>query len=624
MILKFHSIILHNFLSYGHAEIDLENKHYCLVSGQNNNPKDNALSNGSGKSTFGSAICWALTGETIQGLTSGIKNINVEEDLCYCTLDFSADENHFVITRYKNPKSDLKIKLNGEDISGKGIRESENVLAQYLPDLTSQLIGSIIIFGQGLPYKFTNNTPSGRKDVLEKLSKSDFMIQDLKNRIAARSKELAEKVRKVEDTILSKTSNKTLLETQVSQQQTVLNTLSQPVDFETKISELANKINELEGIISSNTMNIEAENTNSISFSDRLTEKLNAKGASTLNENNRFSKINSDYFNKKSELSSKISILSAEINRLKNIKDICPTCGQKIPNVVKPDTTSQEKELSEISSQLDSLNKNYNASNLEHNTLLNSISADYDKDISEINFQIKKIKDKISIYQRTITTSQASLFSLKSELNKVSLEKENHEKDIKNAQDKLIELSNSINILDQEILYNNKDKENLDTHIAIVNQMNTLVKRDFRGFLLNDIINFIDNKMREYAKEIFSTDDLHFSLNGNNIDILYCGKAFENLSGGEKQRIDIIIQFAIRDMMKQYLNFSSNILILDEIFDQLDVIGCSNILNLISNKLDDIESIFTISHRADELEIPADCQMAVVKNSQGVSNIKWA
>ena len=73
-MLNFKKVILHNFGSYGHAEVDLENKGICLVSGRNNYKKDNALSNGSGKSFLWSGICYALTGETISGLKSNLKN----------------------------------------------------------------------------------------------------------------------------------------------------------------------------------------------------------------------------------------------------------------------------------------------------------------------------------------------------------------------------------------------------------------------------------------------------------------------------------------------------------------------------------------------------------------------
>ena len=48
--IQFKKITLHNFGSYSHAEVNLENRGFCLVLGKNNCAKDNAESNGSGKS----------------------------------------------------------------------------------------------------------------------------------------------------------------------------------------------------------------------------------------------------------------------------------------------------------------------------------------------------------------------------------------------------------------------------------------------------------------------------------------------------------------------------------------------------------------------------------------------
>ena len=144
-MLKFKKIILHNFGSYGHAEVELNNKGICLVSGRNNYKKDNALSNGSGKSFLWSSICFTLTGETISGLKSNLKNINIEDDpTCYVTVEFLENADSYVVTRHIAPKSDLKINKNGTDISGKGIRESEKKLGEVLPDLTKDLIASTI------------------------------------------------------------------------------------------------------------------------------------------------------------------------------------------------------------------------------------------------------------------------------------------------------------------------------------------------------------------------------------------------------------------------------------------------------------------------------------------------
>ena len=73
--------------------------------------------------------------------------------------------------------------------------------------------------------------------------------------------------------------------------------------------------------------------------------------------------------------------------------------------------------------------------------------------------------------------------------------------------------------------------------------------------------------------------------------------------------------------MSKYLDFSSNILVLDEIFDNLDARGTNNVLTLVANKLCDIESLFIISHHADELSIPYDTELTIVKNENGISEV---
>ena len=93
------------------------------------------------------------------------------------------------------------------------------------------------------------------------------------------------------------------------------------------------------------------------------------------------------------------------------------------------------------------------------------------------------------------------------------------------------------------------------------------------------------------------------------------------MSGGEKQKLDIIIQFAIRDMLCTFLGFSSNILVLDEITDALDVIGVGKIFDLISSQLQDVEATYIISHHVDELEIPADDEIIIIKGDDKISRI---
>ena len=189
MRVRFDKIKISNFLSIGNAEIDLSVNGYTLVSGINNCSSDDAKSNGSGKSSIWEALSWVLTGATTRGMTKNISNIYTG-DGALVELFFTVDNDKYRILRARDHsewKTNLKFYINGEDKSGKGLRDTEEIMKKYLPYFHEQLINSVIILGQGLPQRFSNNTPSGRKAVLENLSETDFMLIDLKNRITKRN-----------------------------------------------------------------------------------------------------------------------------------------------------------------------------------------------------------------------------------------------------------------------------------------------------------------------------------------------------------------------------------------------------------------------------------------------------
>ena len=247
MEIKFLNVHIHHFLSFDDSEIDLRDRGYCLVSGINRNPKDAAKSNGSGKSTIWNAICYALTGETIQGLKTNLSNIYFG-DGCWVSLEFESDGHVYKLIRSKDDSklgTNLKIEVDGVDKSGKGIRESEQALSELLPEITSELLGSVIILGQGLPQRFTNNTPAKRKEVLEHLSKSDFMIQDLKDRVAAREAILSGQARTVADALVSVNSKISVYEEQLTKAEEEYEKASAEVDFDGQLKELNDQLAEV-------------------------------------------------------------------------------------------------------------------------------------------------------------------------------------------------------------------------------------------------------------------------------------------------------------------------------------------------------------------------------------------
>ena len=126
--------------------------------------------------------------------------------------------------------------------------------------------------------------------------------------------------------------------------------------------------------------------------------------------------------------------------------------------------------------------------------------------------------------------------------------------------------------------------------------------------------------MSEFALDLFNTDKLKMELDGNNISITLDGKEYESLSGGEKTKVDIIVQLSIRDMLCKYSNFSSNILVIDEVTDFLDEQSANNVYNLFMTKLNDVNSVYIISHRKD-FTIPTDNVMIIEKGADKISRI---
>lgn len=623
MRLTFKKIIIHGFLSYGHSEILLDEMGYCLVKGINKCPTDNAVSNGAGKSSWINALCWALTGVTVQGNKSNLKNIFLDENSCYVTVFFNADGKEYEVTRINNPKSDMKIIVDGEDVSGKGIEESKKVLASYLPDLTKEVIATTIILGQGLPDRFTNNTPAGRKEALEKYSKSDFMIEDIKNRLTERSIQLANDLRTEEDNILAEQSKRPLLESQLNQQKTLLAEKSAPKDFDSLIKSAQEDIKDLNEKIAAVENDIKTGEELSKKLSDEYEalygEKQKARDKVAKEHQEESKKITEEIIKKTSEKSQ----LEAEIDRLSKITDVCPTCGRPLEGVVKPDLTPKKKLLEEKQKELQEVRDSQKEDEKAYQDCLIAIGEKYDNLIREAQEKSTTQATKVRTYYDTQSRLNIKLKEAQMKEEALKKEKANLETEIQNIKTKIDEIDKSIIESREKEGKASSKKVNIKGHQEVITKMTSFVKRDFRGFLLQNVIAFIDEKCKEYAQEVFGTRDLEFKLDGNNIDILYSQKELESLSGGEQQRVNIIIQLAIRDMMCKFLNFSSNIIILDELFDQLDALSTSKVIDLITKQLKDLDSIFIISHHSEELDLGEDSCLVIEKDDRGISSVVY-
>lgn len=540
-------------------------------------------------------------------------------------LTFVLDGHEYTLLRSREDDTygtNLKITVDGADKSGKGIKESEDILEQLLPDITSELIGSVIILGQGMPQKFTNNTPAKRKEILEHLSKSDFMIQDLKERVEKRQSEVQQKVTEGNNTIISINSKISVYKQQKEQAETELIEASKPTDYDATIESLNTHIKVVEKAETGLQSLLEKFTGESKTYTDEYSAAMKEKQTALDTVRNQHDEVLREFNIRKTELTGKIYALESEIGRLESIKDVCPTCGQKIPGAVKPDTTKQREELTKLKTDLESLRKEMTEDESEYREVLNQIGLKFDTKISEAKHKLDTANDGVRDSNVNLRNAGAHKGELNAELTRVTALKQNHESNIKRIKDSITNLSGLISGLEADYNKTFGEVSELSKHLDVLSKMSTYLKRDFRGFLLENIIEYISKKAKDYCSQIFGSDEIVFELDGNNIGISYCGKDYENLSGGEKQRVDLIIQFAIRDMMCNYLGFNSNILVLDEITDNLDSISCDKVLNFITRELNNVNSVFIISHHSDELEIPSDSEIVVEKNENGVSEVQ--
>lgn len=583
MLLRFKSIKADNFLSILHSEVELDNQGVVLIKGINNS-QGSADSNGSGKSTIvAESIFYALTGETLRG-TSEVVNIFTTDNYALVELEFELNQIDYRIIRTKNhPElgTNLKIFKNGIDISGDKLKKSEVILKEELGLIDSTLISGILILGQGLPDTFTSLKPKERKERLEILSQSSEFISELELRVSELTKSYSKKLQNNNQIVIQKeTELRILRESRKRDSERLVELYKRESD--------SKELNEELEIITEEGKKISSE----LKEKETKKEELDIKVREL--ENLLFSS-NSSKQNKEQERKT-IELLISKLTESK-----CPTCGQWIKS---PELIESMKE--ENQKKLDSIDK------------------------------------AISIYSNKINYCKEEIFKLKEEISKLNLQ--SLRKDLDNKRNRIIQIKSEIKIREEstkeqiEMLSNaledyNKKENQIEIELDSINKLSSefeikldilswikkMSTKDFRGYLLSGVIDYLNLRLDNYSKALFGTNKLKMILDGTKIYIDYEGRQYEGLSGGEKRLADICVQFSLRDMLKNTLGFMSNILILDEVFENIDESGVKNIVKLI-NSFSETSSIFVISH--SHIEMPYDKVITVVKNLNNTSSVE--
>lgn len=122
-----------------------------------------------------------------------------------------------------------------------------------------------------------------------------------------------------------------------------------------------------------------------------------------------------------------------------------------------------------------------------------------------------------------------------------------------------------------------------------------------KAFIFNAMLAQLNEGTRKYGKRLgvsleFAIDLTKASKPFTTICSLgdKLNKDYKEFSGGEKQRLDIVLIFAMYDLVSINTNF--NVLIMDEVFEGLDEKGENDVFDLIRLKANEGKSVYIITH----------------------------
>ena len=537
-----------NLLSTGNTftEVSLNTHNNTLIVGDN----------GAGKSTILDALSFALFGKPFRKVNKGqlINSINNKGLLVEC--EFIVGSKNYLVKRGSKPTV-FEIYMDGVLINADAASSDyQDVLDKQILKINHKSFSQIVVLGSASFIPFMQLAAAARREVIEDLL--DIQIFTTMNTL------LKEKISQNKNDIVDVTYKIQGVEEKIEMENSHINEIQQSQESVVK------------------------QKTEQISFYKKMVHDVEVSTSSLLQEISQLSETISDQpkvqsrYEKVTHLARQINVRAALIEKdaefFANNHD-CPTCRQGILGDHKTTVVERaNKQLAEIEEGKVKLT--------EEITRLNQRLVD-----------IASTLELIASKQQQVNTNQIQSSAWVNFISNIELELNNIEQATKadTNKDRLKELKASLGALKDTLKQLVEDKQILDVAGVLLKDAGIKTK------IIRQYIPVINKLINKYlaAMDFF----VNFELNENFEETIKSRFrdefSYASFSEGEKSRIDLALLFAWRSIAKLRNSASTNLLILDEVFDgSLDSQGNEELLKILQ-AITEGNNVFVISHKTD-------------------------
>lgn len=547
-MLKFTSLTYQNFQSVGNAPItiNLDKNPSTLVGGPN----------GAGKSTLMEALTYVLFGKSLKKvkLAQLINSINKKKMLCQVL--FEKNGKQYRVVRGEKPKV-FEIYEDNVLYNQTAAARDNQAQLEYIMGMDYKIFTQVIVLNKERYIPFMDLDATARRKVVEDIL--DISVFSYASEIVkTKLREIATSARNLEYAVQNRMDKNDQLSRMIQDSQ----------------SNKQDLIDQQKKIISDNLAVVESlveEEKKLLLIVDRDLASVNDKVKALREKKNEFSGLMNTFKFKINDLEKQQKFFTDNQS--------CPVCSQSITD------ETRDQHLTEIHDKISEFTIGYEGCSEEIDNINNQETI-----LAQEQQRIRQTQTRIQVIQSQKTQLLAQMGVAEQTINKINASAVDAKfiQELADGKDELDKLSSQYNLA----------KADEAKYI----QMRDLLKDDgIKSHIIEEYIDFMNDKINKY---LYSMDFyLNITLDSNFNDTIhnsqYDGFTYENLSTGQKCRVNIAIWLALLEIASVKNSITSNILFLDEILENIDADGVSLVMKLVKEKLSD-KNVFVVSQRFDE------------------------